>query len=219
MKKNIAWTVAAVAAFASFMVLPYLEGRSNDWWVIPPLIPADLLPPLVLLISCIALLASWLRSLFPPAQPTPDKRHRVAKGLLFLLSALLLGGTFFLPAPAQFFHRGFNVYARTVLTPEEWRQIARYAQAHPIPVKDTPGVATNSPSEDEIEALHAALRSETPFRKLDRHPRIWVDGENTDIYWGGALVGHRYVVVMAHPGGEKGDTRFVAEDIVTYIDD
>jgi hypothetical protein len=100
----------------------------------------------------------------------------------------------------------------------EWREIARYAQAHPIPMKANTGQAAKFPEED-IAAFDAAIRAATPFRKLPRSTRIRANGDETDIYWGGALVGHRHVVVMTHPGSESGDTKFVAEDIVTYMND
>jgi len=225
MTKSIIWTVLAVGAFAASMVVPYLEGKANDWWTIPPLFPADILPLLGMPISCVVLLGSWIRSFFPPAQPEPPvkpipgKRYRVTKGLLFLVSALLLSGRFFLPGPAEFFHRGFTQYARTVLTPDEWRQIALYARDHPIPMKENSGAADSFSSESDDEALQAALRSATPFRKLPRYTRIWVSLDTVYIYWGGALVGHRNVLVMPNPSIEKSDAGFVAEDIMTSMEE
>jgi len=73
----------------------------------------------------------------------------------------------------------------------------------------------------EIAAFREGLEAATPIRKLSPFPRIFVDPDRTSIYWGGALTGHRSVVVFTHKGGplsrdEPGGT-VIAEDIVTFI--
>ncbi len=204
MKSNIAWTLIALAAFGADKVMPYLEGRSNAWWA-----TADLLPLLLLLACCVFLLSSAIRSLF-------SKRHQVAKSLLFIASMLLLGACF-LVLPAETFHRGFTEYARTVLTADEWRAIARYARDH----QKTPANTESSSSQELNPELREGLESATSFRKLNHSPRIFADSEQAEIYWGGALTGHRVVIVFAHKGVLPPQGRypatFIAEDIATYI--
>src|SRR5260221_14413862 len=113
MKSPVVWTIIALVSFVSKVVMPYFEGCSNSWWVIPPMLPADLLPLLLLFVSCIVLLSRWIKSVV-------SKRHAVATALMFLVSLLLLSSSFILRS-ADLFKRGFYRYAVTVLTADEWR--------------------------------------------------------------------------------------------------
>jgi len=205
-EKNVGWTLVALAACVLSNIMPYLEGRFNSLWAIPILFfPADLLPPLLSLVCCVLLLGSTIRAIL-------IKRYRMAKAFLFLVGLLLLGGSVVLQI--ELCHRGFTQYARTVLTAEEWREIARYAQKHMMPDGERRSRAETSAILDELE-------SATPFRKLKHSPMIQVRPEETGFYWGGALTGHRYVVVFNHQDGpaRQGEPggKFIAEDIATFI--
>src|SRR5437899_3317699 len=115
MKGRVIWTFAALVAFASRLMMPYFEGRSNSWWAIPPMLPADLLPLLLLFVTCVVLFSSCVRSVV-------SKRHAVATALMFFISLLLFVASLAL-RPADLFQRGFCHYVRTVLTVDEWRRV------------------------------------------------------------------------------------------------
>jgi hypothetical protein len=208
--KNIAWTVIALAAFAARVVMPYLEGRSNDWWAIPPLLPAELLPMLLLLVSGGVLLGSAIHSLF-------TGRQRLTKVLMAGLSVFLFRASFEVEG-GKLFHRGFSDYARNVVTPEEWREMARFSQAH---VKRMDGFLGNAAHLDVYRDFRDKPTTATAFGKFHYPPRIFADPGATCFVWGGPLSGHRYVVVFTEKRGEIPSDAFsgafIAEDIVTYI--
>lgn len=110
-------TLLAVACFVSRLAIPYFAGRSNSLWF-----PADILPAFLCFIICVVLLWEFAVSVV-------SKRHTVAVGLMFLI-AVVCSGAGFLVRSAAIFQRGFARYARTVLTPDEWRSIARFVQEH-----------------------------------------------------------------------------------------
>lgn len=210
---SVMWTVIAVVSFVSYVWMPYWEGRSNSWWAIPPLLPADSLPLLLLLVACIALLNRCVRSLY-------FKRRSVATTGMCLIG-LLLFYLCFLIRSADTFHRGFSDYARTVLTAEEWRGIARLAQEQLKPQGSISGPGKNLWNEAD-RALWTKFTAGTRIQKLDPRLMIFVSPKSTTIEWGGALTGHRAVIIFTHKNGQLppnifGAGTFIAGDIATYI--
>jgi len=204
MKSSFIWTFIALVSFASGLVVPYVEGCSNSLWF-----PGDLLPLLLLFVSCIVLLSGWIRSIV-------SKRHVVATGLMLLISLLFFCASFML-RPADLFHLGFNHYAKTVLTSDEWRSISRFAQDHLKPEGQLPGPNKNLWNEKEHRALWSELTAATQIQKLDPSLMIFVRPGETEIVWGGALAGHRSIIIFTHKGDQSPRVSFIADDIATYI--
>jgi hypothetical protein len=205
-KFHIACILLALVAILVDTVLPYFEGRSNHWWGIGFL--AFLLSHVLSIFCAFFLLGSFVRSLF-------TKRHRLAKAAMLLLGPPLLYASFTLSPPGlALFHLGFTQWARTIVTLDEWREIARYTHEHKMPEAEP--LSSESLYQKE-------LASATAFGKLGYAPRIYVTPDYTEIYWGGALGGHRYVIIFARKGGEIPDepyrSTFIAEDIATYTTD
>jgi len=217
-RKEIVWTIVALVSFVMGLLLPYFEGRRNDWMALVPLpLPADVLPFLLLLVSCVVLASGWIRSIFA-------RRHAVFKSILFFISLLCLVANFRVPS-AELFQRGFSQYVRTIMTEDEWRSIARFAQEHlkqgttfHAPLKLPP---INETEEAEQRELWPAITAATQIGRLHPALTIFVDSDRTVIEWGGALVGHRGVIVFAHQGGQLPpgvfSAQFIADDIATYI--
>jgi len=111
----------SVLSFISAIVMPYCEGRENSIWAVPPLLPAEIVPlGLLFLIAAILfffLVASLIR-----------KSDILVATLFFLGSVMLFAGFFFINNQRLYLF-GFTNYAKNVLTTEEWRSIARVAQA------------------------------------------------------------------------------------------
>jgi hypothetical protein len=214
MRNPVVWIWIALLAFTSKMVTPYFEGCSNSWWVIPPMLPADLLPLLLLFVSCVVLLSRWVRSLLA-------KRRAIPASLMFFATLFLFGASLKVP-PAYLFLRGFSHYAKSVLTTDEWRNISRFAQEHLQPEGRLPGPRKNLWNETEHRALWSALAAATQIQKLDLSLMIFVHPEHTEIVWGGALEGHRGVTIYTRrSGGNQHDTSShslsIAEDIAVLI--
>jgi hypothetical protein len=213
-KTQTIWFFITLISFITRLLIPYLEGRSNSLWVIPPLLPVDLLPFLFLLLSCIVLLSLWVRSMLAKC-PT------VAATSMSLTSLLLLAASFTI-RPAECFHCGFRDYVEGVLTIGEWRAIAQFAQAHLPPEGKLPGPRKNLWNENDHRALWSALAAATQIQKLDPSLVIFVIPERTELMWGSALVGHRGVVISSAKNetdqrGGLSRTMFVAEDIATFM--
>lgn len=192
--------------------MPYLEGRTNSIWIVPPVLPASVVPFVLLVVSCFVLLSTWMRSVMA-------RRNAVAAGLMFLAGLLLLGASFKVPT-AALFRRGFNDYAKNALTADEWRGISRFAQEHLPADGRLPGPDKNLWNEKDHRALWSALTAETQVRRLDPSLMIFVRPEYTEIVWGGALLGHRAIIISTSRDGgaqrEKSPTDLpVAEDIFT----
>ena len=208
------WVFIAFVSFVSALVIPYLEGRSNSLWVIPPMLPASALPFLTLFVSSVALAWCWIRSVLA-------KRDAVAVGVMLSL-ALVLFGTSILLRPSYLFHRGFHQYAKTILTAEEWRSISRVAQEHLGPEGRLPGPHKNLWDEKMHRASWSDLCAGTQIQKLDPSLMIFVRPEETEVVWGGALAGHRGVIIFTRKGGDDqrgrlSQTMFIADDIATFV--
>ena len=131
----VKWMIVAMISFSLRLAMPYLEGRTNSWWAIPPMLPADLLPPVLMFVSSIVLFSNWIRA-------AVAKRPALTAASLFFVSLLLLGFSFTVRT-ADIFHRGFLQYAKHVLTADEWRSISRFAQEHLQPEGRLPGPRKN----------------------------------------------------------------------------
>ncbi len=214
MKGCVIWTIVALVSCASGVLLPYLEGRSNSWWVIPPLLPADLLPLLSLFVACVVVLSKCVRSVV-------TKCHVVATAWLLFICLTLFVVRLAI-RPADIFHRGFHDYAGSVLTADEWRSISRVAQQRLLPEGQLPGPRKNLWNEKEHRVLWSDLCRTTPIQKLDASLMIVVRPEATEVVWGGALAGHRGVIIFTgKPAddrrGRLAATSFVADDIKTFV--
>lgn len=209
MRSAVIWTFIAFVCFVSGLVLPYLEGRANSWWSIPPIIPVDLLPLVLLAVSCLVLLSVWIRSVL-------SKRHVVATGWMALSSVVFFGASFTV-RPADLFQRGFCHYAKTVLTADEWRGISRFAQAHPTADGRLPGPGKNLWKETEHRALWSELAAATQIQKLDPSLMILVHPDETQIVWGGALEGHRSVTIFTQKRAPFSGATFIADDIAICL--
>jgi hypothetical protein len=205
----------SLASLMAALVMPYCEGRSNSVWVIPPLLPAELLPFVLLFASCGALGFYWVRSLVA-------RRHAFAVGLVFLASLLFFGVWFGIDR-ANLYQLGFRDYAKNALTPDEWRNISRYAQKNMVvgvPFSETSKYLWDQKSYDQF---WSGLTNATPIRKLAPSFAIIVRPESTEIVWGGALTGHRGVTITAN-GNDGFKTRkppramFIAPDIAVGLD-
>ena len=208
------WISIAFISFLSGLVIPYLEGRSNSFWVMPLMLPASLFPFVLLFVSSAALAWCWIRSVLA-------KRDVIAVGVMFSLSVVLFGTSIKL-RPSYLFHCGFHHYAKTILTTDEWRSISRVAQERLGPEGKLPGPEKNLWDEKEHRALWSELCGATAIQKLDPSLMIFVHPEETEIVWGGALVGHRGVIVFTSTRGhdERGQTtqaKFIADDIATFV--
>lgn len=205
-----AWFFLASISFLSGLAMHYWESRSNSIWVGPFGLPASLFPFLLLLLSAVALGWCWLWSVL--------KRRGVgAVGGMFLMAVgMFVTGFVFRPD-------GFPQYARTVLAVEEWRTIARLAQDRLGPEGRLPGPNKNLWEEESCRALWSEFCGATQIQKLDPALMIFVRPEETEIVWGGALAGHRSVVIFND--GKKRDVQrrrntthtFIADDIMTVV--
>lgn len=137
--------IVVIIAFGLRFSMPYLEGRTNSWWAIPPMLPADLLPLLLMFFSSFVLFLNWIGTL-------TGKRPALAAASLFFFSLLLLSVGFAVRT-RDLFHRGFFQYANHVLTADEWRSISQFAQAHLQPEGQLPGPRKNLWEESEHRKL------------------------------------------------------------------
>ena len=206
--------IVAMISFSLRLAMPYLEGRTNSWWAIPPMLPADLLPPVLMFVSSIVLFSNWIRA-------AVAKRPALTAASLFFVSLLLLGFSFTVRT-ADIFHRGFLQYAKHVLTADEWRSISRFAQEHLQPEGRLPGPRKNLWEETEHRKLWSALSAATQVEKLDPSLMILVHPGRTEIVWGGALSGHWGVTVSASQSSENSQDASsnrwrITEDIATVV--
>ena len=207
------WFWVAVLSFILLMLLPYAEGRCNDVWAIPPILPLSLLPLLSLLVSCLVIFVGALRAF-------RDNRDVAVNCDMFVLSALLL-----VPAIrwrwADRFHLGFTSYAQAVLTPDEWRLLSREAQEILGPEGRLPGPEKNLWEERLHRSQWVARCAATQIKRLSPDLMVFVHPDSTEFAWGGALIGHRGLIVYrgrypeAHPRGSRGLT-FIAGDIAAF---
>lgn len=195
--------------------MPYWEGRSNSLWILPPLIPADTLPLLALFISFLCLLGILIRSLI---------RRQNRLEVTWMFSATLIFVVVWLSiVPMARYHRGFTHYVKTVLTPDEWRDISRFAQTHLQPGEWLFGPRRQKKPEDRD--LWAKFTTSTQIEKLDTDfALIHVESGSTTISWGGGLVGHRGVIVYSDGSRKESEdpphffrSTFIADDILVFV--
>lgn len=190
--------------------MPYLEGLSNSLWVVPPMLPASIVPFLALFVSSIALAWCCIRSLL-------TNRSLLAVSVMLALAVVMFGTSIIL-RQSYLFHRGFRNYAKTVLTADEWRSISRLAQERLGPEGKLPGPDKNLWDEKEDRALWSDLCAATQIRKLDPSLMICVRPEKTEVVWGGALTGHRGIIIFTgKDGAEQRGGLSIADDITTFI--
>jgi hypothetical protein len=211
-RSTVKWVVVVLIAFGLRFAMPYLEGRSNSWWAIPPMFPADWVPLLLMVVGAILLLSNWIRAV-------KAKQPAFIRGGSLLVSLLILGYSFTVRT-AALFHLGFTHYANRVLTAEEWREISRFAQEHLQPGEQLPGPGKNLWVEREHRKLWSALNAATQVGKLDRSLVVFVQSGSTEILWGGALVGHWGVVISTSkdskaPLRSYSTRSWLADDIAT----
>jgi hypothetical protein len=216
MKKPIIWVLISLASFILVPVMPYFEGRTNSVWVFPPLLPADILPPFFILVSAVALFFCWIRSI-----RTKHRSFEVA--LMFCASLVFFLGCFAVDR-ADLYGLGFHSYAKNILTADEWRSISRFAQAHLKTGEVLHGPSKNLWDEKNERALWTELAAATRVQKLPSSLVIFVHPDCTTVVWGGALTGHRGVIIATGDGaafqhGKSPHTRFITEDIATSIMD
>ena len=173
-------------------------------------LPGGLFPLLLLLVSSIALGSCWLLAVL-------KKRAAGVAGGMFLVAAGLLITSFLLRPD------GFAQYAKTVLTAEEWRSIARLAQARLGPEGRLPGPEKNLWEEEKHRALWSEFCGATQIQKLDPALMIFVRPEETEVVWGGALAGHRAVIIFKNgkrsnvPLSRHTRSTLIAADIMTAV--
>ena len=96
------------------------------------------------------------------------------------------------------------------------------AQERLGPEGQLPGPEKNLWEEKEHRALWSDICGGTKIQKLDPSLVIFVRPEETEVVWGGALVGHRGVVIFTRKGGDDhgaglSRTIFIADDIATFV--
>jgi hypothetical protein len=209
-KGSIVWTLAAFLSFVAGVSMPYFEGRSNSIWAIPPMLPAGILPLLLHLIACIALLGRAVRSL-------RSKQHRLATFGLCFASIFLF--VLFLKIPhRKLYQRGFSEYAKIAMTSDEWRNLSRFAQGRLKEGEPLWGPGKSLGTETD-KALWSEFVAATEIRKLPSSLMIFVTPDETTIEWGGALVGHRYVRIFTHPSEPLPELTYIADDIAVGLEE
>lgn len=199
-KFSSGWFLLALISFSSGMAAAYWEGPVGS--------PVSIFAFLALLLSVVALAWCWLW--------TALKRQgaRAVGGMLLVAAGLVVASVPMRPD-------GFPRYVKTVLTTEEWRTLARFAQARLGPEGRLPGPEKNLWNEHEHRTLWSEFCSATPIQKLDPSLMIFVHREETEIVWGGALAEHKAVIIsadgkrLAPPHGRHTTSTFIADDIVT----
>jgi hypothetical protein len=196
--------------------MPYCEGLKNSIWVVPPLLPAELVPLLLLFLNAVIFFFCMIHSLI--------KKHNVlAMTLMFLVSLLFFVGSFFIDHQRIYLY-GFKNYAKDVLTTEEWRSISRFAQTHLKPGDYLRG-PEKTVQDDGERKLWSQFTNQTQIQKLGPYVMISIpDPGRTEIEWGSALVGHRAVIICSNtndispPNDVFRGPLFFAPDIAVYIE-
>jgi hypothetical protein len=202
-------------SFISTIVMPYCEGRENSIWVVPPLLPAEIVPLLVSFLSTAILLVYLIHSLI--------KNRDVLESIwTFLVSMFLFIGSFSINHQ-RIYLSGFKNYAKDILTAEEWRSISRFAQTHLNPGDYVSEVDITF--DDRQQKFWQEFTNQTQIQKLSPDATISVpDRGTTMIEWGGALVGHRAVIIYSNtndispPGDVFTGPLFFVPDIAVYIE-
>ncbi|HEX3625575.1 MAG TPA: hypothetical protein VH280_09125 [Verrucomicrobiae bacterium] len=156
-RKQIFCISLSVLSFILAIVMPYCEGRTNSVWVVPPLLPADLVPYFLLFLSAAILFCYTVGSLI-------GKRNIIATALMFLVSLLLFFGWSSINRQGLYL-LGFRNYAKNILTVEEWRSISRFAQKSIEPGGRLWGPAKTRQNDSE-QILWSGFTNHTQIQKL-----------------------------------------------------
>jgi len=167
-------------------------------------LPAQIVPVLIILFSSITLAAICIVTL------VQGSNRRLAFSMLFLSWLFLAPG--FVITPAKVFQIGFRQRILSTVSPAELREIARVCSTA-IPLDGRlPGPMNWSPSnEPEYRGTWNVLIDRTSLGKLDAPTVIFNHAEAVEIDWGGALAGHRGIIIQKN-GSVGGD---IAPDIRT----
>lgn len=195
--------------------MAYCEGRANATWMVPPLLPAGVVPIFILFLSTAVLF-------FCIAGSLRTKGEIIAASLTFLLSLMLFAVSLTINYPRLYLH-GFRNYAKTILTTDQWRTISRVAHTH-----ITPGDSLREPDDmdqDENQRSRwAEFTNETQIQKLGPYVTIYVpDPQTTEIESGSSFFGCRGVVIYSDTNNISppkdsidGSPLFFAPDIATF---
>jgi hypothetical protein len=208
----------SVFAFISVIVMPYCEGRANATWIVPPLLPAEVVPISVLFLSTAMLFFCMVGSFRVWGKV-------VAASLTFSVSFALFAVSFTINYPRLYLH-GFKHYADTILTTEQWRNISGVAHAHIMP-----GDSLREPDEVDQDvhqrARWAEITNETQIQKLGPYVMIYVpDPQTAEIESGSSFFGCRGIVIYADTNNMSppedsadGPPLFIAPDIAIFTVD
>lgn len=204
----------------SVAVMEYFEGRANATWIVPPLLPAAVVPIFILFLSTVVLFFCMVGSLLA--------RGKVAAAsLMFLVSVTLFAVSLAINYPRLYLH-GFTHYAKTILTTEEWRNISRVAHAHIAPGDSLREPDPDGVDQDESQLAHwGVITNETQIQKLGPYVTIYVpDPQTTEIESGSSFFGCRGVVIYSNTNNMSppedsvdGPPLFFAPDIATFTAD
>ena len=196
--------------------MPYCEGRENSIWVVPPLLPAEIVPLGLLFLTAAIFFFCLVASLI--------RKCDILVATLFFLGGLVLFAGWFFINNQRLYLFGFTNYARNVLTTEEWRSIARFAQAKMKP-DDYLSAFDIMVENGGKRNLWSEFTNHTQIQKLGPGLTISVPApDRTEIEWGSALVGHRAVLIYSNtndispPDDVFSGPLFFAPDIATFIE-
>lgn len=176
----------ASASFLTVNFLSYLEGRTNC----TPILLEIMMPFLFMALSSVVLFVHLMRSIVL-------RRPFIPISLMFMFSVVLLIGFFKIP-PIRFYVSGFQNYVTHVLTADEWRDIARFAQTNIVNDHILPGPGKNLWEENKHRELWSKLSASTHIKSLPDTLVIRTWQGNTIISWGGALPGHRGITIYSN---------------------
>lgn len=193
------------AATFSFFAISYIGGRLGMPLSIG-MLPAQIVPVLIILFSTIALLVICVVTL------VKGRNRRLAFSMLAL--SLLFSVSGLVVAPAKIFQIGFRHGIKSTISSAELREIARVC-SNTLPLNGRlPGPKKWSLwNETEHRATWNALVNSTSLGKLDSSMVIFNYADEVEIAWGGALVGH-WGVIIQKTGSSSGD---IAPGIKTFI--
>jgi hypothetical protein len=196
MKKTIATFIVCMLSAFSIPILSYLEGRFNTVFAIPPMLPAAVVPVLIILICLIIFLFLWQQSFL-------KRKNRLITSILIGVSILTLFLSYkIMSLPLCGF--GLRDYAKNIMSPQDWHILAQQS-------KEIIGVGSTYYGPQKIifekekhQAKWEQLVSTTKIGKLDAHTMIFVTPVSVEFCWGGALVGHRYIIVYYNENSPLG---------------
>jgi hypothetical protein len=196
MRKSIATFIVCVCAAFSIPILSYLEGRLNTVFAVPPMLPAEIVPILIIIICLIIFLYLWQQSFFM-------RKNRLITSILVGVSILTLFFSYEITSMGLGRY-GLRDYAKNSMSPQDWRIVAQRSKEI-IGVGSTCyGPQKNLFEKEKHQAKWEQLVSKTKIGKLDAHIIIFVTPVSAEFCWGGALVGHRYIIVYYNENSPLG---------------